>query len=1652
MLTLAARAVVSVTALAVCGLVWFSAGSNAEADSTLGEILDETRKARTLRLKIVRDGDVADVWMQEGGRLRWEESPTSYQIADGTSLWEIDEEANIARHSDDALLASAAADLDLLALLGVDEDGSSMLRKAKPRGVVSHDGTQCRLYRVTTLVAGRKLTFEAFVDEQTNELRNIAAWPAGLTKREGPPVAELRLVSRNVEVKPSQFEWSKSLSEDGRIGKVTDRQGIVLLRPKLHRRWTPVCGQMRLRPGDQLRTDVRGANVVAARLTSGATITVGPGTLAELTSPKVIRLHYGELQVVGGKKGDVEVHPAMGEAKRPTKDDATLYLVGRDRKLTVIAKKPVWLLGFEGASTNESIGSLITKVDGRDVPLTIGSHKVKVEIRDQIARTTIEESFVNRTRRRLEGIFHFPLPQDASISGFGMWIGGELVEADVVEKQRAREIYETILRERRDPGLLEWTGGNIFKARVFPIEPHSEKRIKIVYTQVLPLRANQYRYSYALRSELLQKTPLRELSIDVLVNSALPLKRVDSPTHPVRIEQTERSASIQFSAQEYSPTRDFELVCEIDGRTSDVVTIPHRRGDDGYFMIQLMPPSVEGNWQREVLPDGEPLEVLLVCDTSGSMDKANRKTQAEFVASVLSSLGPDDRFNVAVCDADCRWLFKKPVSPADENVEEARTWLDDRVSLGWTDLDATFESIQKRAGKKSHVVYVGDGVVSARDVNAQDFAARVRRLYGKKSRGTFHAVSTGSSFESVVLKAIASLGRGSVRSIGSGQTAMSIALELLNEMAQPGLRELNVQFRGVQVAAVYPKELPNLAAGTQQILIGRYLPTGKDQSGEIVVTGTRGGETVQYSATIPLKDAEQGNSFIPRLWARAHLDQLLQQGRSQFIKDEIIALSEEFHIITPYTSLLVLETDEDRERFGVKRRFQMRDGERFFADGRDAANYELLQQIMREAGNWRLGLRYRILRQLARLGREPQAVKQMKQLADRTKDQIIATAMPSSSSRSSSGRYDWFDANGAFDVSGSLSGAGFGGGGGSFGGGMGGGAFDDRLGGAFVDELSSLPATIAGPVSEDATATADGVFAGESLEELSEMDFDGDESEFGETDARIGFNKEAYDRYGRGERFAAGLKSKASKSDAPFTGLGVFAPPAGRPWGGRAPYDLRLANQPARWNGSYYRNTPNYVAWLNTVFPNLPAPPPKTVAKPEKKKSEWPEEALALSRSLLRDAWLREFKGGLELRRSGDTHDPRWKRQSGHSESFELYSRDAWLTWSVSGGNEKTISWYDQKERGAISTTFSLGRVRKSEPQDRMKSIGSGYHSFGGGMHESYAEYTVEIVEGPGVKQLVLTHPNSPMNEQRISIDVEKQVVVKAESRLDGKVTSTTTYGTLVEIQGAWWPGTTETFDAKGRVTSASTTTYTQLTDEAFAKRHAEELSMRERIQFLHHPVPSIEEAETAEADGSADFEDRMALIVRSSQIQKWDEVLKQLAELEELVGDKAGRRWIRMEILKAARRNAEAQELIRAEAGRLSDPQPADQSRAEHLINSAWSIANANEALELLSDLKPVYDRQPEYSSARWSWQQHRIRSLQNLLRTEESLALEKTRAVAQPWAIHVQTQYARNLANFGNHQAAYAWLKAIVDGDDEWLAYERDQVWQTWADMLQQ
>ena len=302
--------------------------------------------------------------------------------------------------------------------------------------------------------------------------------------REGrtEPVNQLVVETVNAPVDELLFRVGATLTVDGRIGKVTDCQGLVSVKPAAHSRWTPIESHLVLKPRDWIRTDLRGANAASLRLAQSIRLTLGPGTLVELESPQRVKLLSGEVKVVTDPDEPLTL---VGPDDAATNVQGTSVFRVEGNRAVTLKSTPAWIAGFEGTSTQESIGSLVAKIDGRNVPLTVGYHKVTVDIRDQIARTVIEESFVNHTPTQLEGVFYFPLPPTPRSPGFGMWIGDEYGRGrHCREAAGPRNLRDHPAREAR-PGPAEWTGGNIFKARVFPIPGNSEKRDQITYTQVL---------------------------------------------------------------------------------------------------------------------------------------------------------------------------------------------------------------------------------------------------------------------------------------------------------------------------------------------------------------------------------------------------------------------------------------------------------------------------------------------------------------------------------------------------------------------------------------------------------------------------------------------------------------------------------------------------------------------------------------------------------------------------------------------------------------------------------------------------------------------------------------------------------------------------------------------------------------------------------------------------------------------------------------------------------------------------------------------------------------------------------------------------------------------------------------------------------------
>ncbi|MEO2016574.1 MAG: hypothetical protein ABGZ53_19625, partial [Fuerstiella sp.] len=975
---------------------------------------------------------------------------------------------------------------------------------------------------------------------------------------------------------------------------------------------------------------------------------------------------------------------------------------------------------------------------------------------------------------------------------------------------------------------------------------------------------------------------------------------------------------------------------------------------------------------------------------SASMSVEKRQQQQMFVASLLAALGPQDKFNLAVSDVECHWRFEDEVEPTKEAVADAIGWLDSRLSLGWTDLDRMTESVLGHCNDNTHVVYIGDGIVTARDADTQTFVNRLQRLVEGQASGSFHAISVGNNFESIVLKALARVGGGSVRQIGGEQTPQRIAFELLNEISQPGLRNLKVEFQGLKVAAIYPRTLPNLAAGTQQILIGRYLPQGSYQSGEIIITGERNGEEVRFASRISFADAESGNSFIPRLWARAHLDHLLEQGSSTAIRDDVIAMSEEFHIITPYTSLLVLETDDDRERFGVKRRYQMRDGERFFADGRDHSAFELLQQQMKRAGDWRLGLRRRILFELTRLGRNSQVFQQDQNRYGRRGGMSSSGSISNSRFVQSTGKMK----------------AGWGGGGGF-------------------------------PLNGDASFEVDGRIDDED----SEFEIDTEMVDFDLIEERVADKRlVARSKQDLSARLSGEDSNRPQASGMSLLGgrLRQLAPAAKR--------ELALSSIVSDEQSYRGRVNQQYVQWVHTLFPAVPA----VSAESPVLEVLWNDDAVAVSNSLLQAISLTE--GGIEVVQHTQSSDPRWQRTTAISDQTALYSPQRWLHFTQSVGSQTHVHWSDAKQRGVCSRAFQLGRVRKSDARDLIV-YSPGQRAYAvTALHDSFRNYEVKI-ERPSDDRILVTliHPTQQTVQRRITIDSQRNVVVQQQAFSAGKLTSTNKYSNYTKVAGVWWPGKTESFDALGRGTTVTTQSVRLLNDDAFEKRFAAERPNDQEAILLAMPLPTLRQAQIAAADGSATFEHRLLLLLQSSGIQKWTEVLTQLEELEKLAVPRPGVVWIRAAVLISARRNEDARQLLQKQLRQIvSEAWENELSLANYLLDQLSQVVDANEALRLLDVARAIYNRQPAHAVAERLWSSRRITSLRSLGRFDEVLQRQEELAKTAPWDLAAQTTYAADLKTSGDYDGAYAWLRQEIDRDAERTEYELKRLRDVYASFL--
>ena len=537
----------------------------------------------------------------------------------------------------------------------------------------------------------------------------------------------------------------------------------------------------------------------------------------------------------------------------------------------------------------------------RDVPLSIKYHQVDVTIKDQVATTRVDQVFVNDAPFQVEGTYIFPLPEDAAISSFDMTVDGVKYEGQLLGREQAREIYEGIVRKQRDPALLEYVGRGAFQARIFPIPPGAERRIELSYSQVLKLDQGLVHYRYPLNTEKYSAKPIGLVAVTVEIEDQSPIRTVYSPSHPVEVQhETERRATASYEEKDVRPDRDFDLYYSLSTDAISVNLLSYKQAsEDGYFLLLVTPPM-------EAPAEAVAKDVVLVLDTSGSMD-GDKIEQAQAAASfVLDNLGPQDRFNI-INFGTFTHAFADAPQPL-ERREEGKAFVRDLLPEGSTNINGAL--LEALAGadpeRPTILIFLTDGKPTANETDPERIVANVSGKAPKSVR--LFAFGVGFDVDTLLLDELSSRTRGVSAYVHPHEAIDRAMADFYARVSAPVLVDVTMTTEGATLSDLYPHPLPDLFAGTQLMIAGRYRD-GPDV--RLVIAGNVNGQERRYTYSGLSLASRGGNENIARVWAQRKVGHLLSlirlEGANPESVQQVVDLSTRFGIMTPYTSFLVQE-------------------------------------------------------------------------------------------------------------------------------------------------------------------------------------------------------------------------------------------------------------------------------------------------------------------------------------------------------------------------------------------------------------------------------------------------------------------------------------------------------------------------------------------------------------------------------------------------------------------------------------------------------------------------------------------------------------------------------------------------------------------------
>ena len=561
-----------------------------------------------------------------------------------------------------------------------------------------------------------------------------------------------------------------------------------------------------------------------------------------------------------------------------------------------------------------------------------------VTVSGPTARTILTQRFSNPSDGWVEGVYVFPLPDNAAVDTLKIVAGNRVIVGEIKEKQEAKIIYEQAKRDGQTAALLEQERPNIFTNSVANIGPRDSVVVQIeyqetirqssgTYTLRLPLvvaprynpapviqsvdfRSDGSGYGVAISDPVPDRDrisppvldpakydPVNPVSITVKLNAGFVLGDVVSHHHKVNVTSAgDRERAIALADATVPADKDFELTWTAKGSAPQVGLFSERVGAKDYVLATIVPPSVAGN--APTLPR----ETIFVIDNSGSMDGPSMVQAKEALLLGLSKLSAQDTFNVIRFDDTFDVLFPQAVPADAEHVRMAQNFVSALTANGGTEMIPPLKAALADANindskRLRQVVFITDGAIG----NEQEMFAT---LTGMRGRSRVFMVGIGSAPNAYLMTRAAEIGRGTFTFIGDAAQVKTRMDELFTKIGQPVVTNLTAKLAN-NAAELTPSPLPDLYQGEPLLIMAE----ADKLSGDLLLTGTIG--NAPWSVTLPLSKAAP-SSGISKLWAHRKVADLevaatLGTLSPEAANKQVLAVALRHQIVSSQTSLIAVD-------------------------------------------------------------------------------------------------------------------------------------------------------------------------------------------------------------------------------------------------------------------------------------------------------------------------------------------------------------------------------------------------------------------------------------------------------------------------------------------------------------------------------------------------------------------------------------------------------------------------------------------------------------------------------------------------------------------------------------------------------------------------